>query len=57
MFEGDYSYGGARTLPSYDVAADGERFLMVKDLSASRGNVRVVINWFEELRRLVPADH
>ena len=40
----------------YDLALDG-RFLMVKvppELAPRR--VNVVLNWFEELERLVPAD-
>jgi serine/threonine-protein kinase len=52
LFRGDYDfvYPG----PSYDVAADG-RFLMarVPPESAPRTLV-VVVNWFEELKRLVP---
>ncbi len=39
----------------YDVAADGERFLMLQRLPedssrARKPNVRVVLNWFEEFR-------
>ncbi len=44
---------------SYDVAADG-RFLMldVPEQPAERvTELRVVLNWFEELKRLVPADN
>ena len=43
---------------AYDVSLDGKRFLMVKSPGSSRGPVRevtVVLNWFEELRRRVPA--
>ncbi len=42
-----------RRLPNYDVSPDGERFVMVKDDSAS-GRINVVLNWLEELKRLVP---
>jgi len=42
----------------YDVAPDGKRFVMLKDGGASNGQdelkLRVVLNWFEELRRLAP---
>lgn len=44
--------------PNYDVTADGERFLMVKraeDTDSSR--IHVVLNWFGELKRLVPTDN
>jgi hypothetical protein len=40
----------------YDVAADGQRFLMLQMVqtqpaaTAARPNVRVVLNWFEEFR-------
>jgi hypothetical protein len=42
------------TLPNYDISGDGQRFLMVKDESGS-GRLNMVLNWFEELKRLVPA--
>ena len=34
-------------------SADGQRFVMVKDDSAS-GRVNIVLNWFEELKARVP---
>jgi serine/threonine-protein kinase len=43
--------------PNYDVSRDGRRFLMVQsDLRqpAAPTQLVVVLNWFEELRRLVP---
>jgi serine/threonine-protein kinase len=44
----------------YDVAKDG-RFLMVKPVAGSKtrgttANLVVILNWFEELKRLVPAN-
>jgi dipeptidyl aminopeptidase/acylaminoacyl peptidase len=50
------SNGGVR---SYDVSADGKRFLMIKPSSAAGQNgspakLIVVQNWLEELKRLVP---
>ena len=40
----------------YDVAPDGQRFLMIKENSpsATAGRMVVVVNWSEELKRLVP---
>ena len=39
---------------NYDVSADGERFLMV--VSGDRSSqLHVVLNWFDELERLVPS--
>src|SRR5262249_46500796 len=45
--------------PSYDVAADGKRFLMVKHLGVATAGeatqLKVVVNWLEELKaRLAP---
>ncbi len=46
------------TLGAFDVTPDGQRFLMVKlseqELPATQ--LTVVLNWFEELKRLVPTD-
>jgi Tol biopolymer transport system component len=41
----------------YDVSPDGQRFLMIKeDLTAAKpAGLTVVLNWHEELKRLVPA--
>ena len=41
---------------NYDVSADGQRFLMVKQPAnqAAAPQIIVVQNWFEELKRLVP---
>jgi len=45
---------GAGDHRMYDVAVDG-RFLMVVDRgSPSETQLHVVLNWFEELKRLVP---
>jgi hypothetical protein len=42
------------TCQTYDVAPDG-RFLMVKDPKESpHQRINVVLNWFDELKRLVP---
>ena len=50
LFQGTY-------VASYDVAPDGKRFLMIKPPAiSSTGQVTVVLNWFEELRRRVPAE-
>jgi hypothetical protein len=51
LFEGNYMVGtGAK---SWDVAPDG-RFLMKKAI-APQYSINVVLNWAEELKRLVPA--
>ena len=50
LFEGVFRAG-------FDIAPDGQRFLMAREHGASRpGELNVVLNWFEELERLVPTD-
>ena len=61
LFEGTYVVGRGR---SYDVAADGERFLMIKALAQAEDTgvspaiteLIVVQNWLQDVRRLVPVD-
>ncbi len=58
LFEG--SYVVSTTSPAYryyDVSPDGQRFLMIKEAGAEEAQINVVLNWFEELKRLVPTDH
>jgi len=55
LFDGDYFH---RNRPSYDVASDG-RFLMIQPMGNEQeeGKIHLVLNWFEELKRLVPTDN
>jgi len=57
LFEG--SYRGVNSQPRgyqyYDISPDGQRFLMVK-LGEDTSRIQVVLNWFEELKRLVPTN-
>jgi len=39
---------------SYDVAPDGEHFVFVRHDISKTSNIRVVLDWFEELERLAP---
>ena len=42
---------------SFDVAPDDQRFLMIKSNAAEAARtLNVVLNWFEELKRLVPTN-
>ena len=44
--------------PSYDIAPDGERFVMMEKVELEPlTQINVVLNWFEELKRLVPTDN
>jgi len=40
----------------YDISPDGQRFLMIKQGQTAGGQINVVQNWFEELKRLVPTN-
>jgi hypothetical protein len=59
LFEGPYvspSTLGAHAR-TYDVAPDGQHFLMIQSGEEEGGNqLHLVLNWFEELKRLVPMD-
>ena len=45
------------TTPSYDVAPDGQRFLMLKGNEETQATqINIVQNWFEELKRRVPTE-
>ncbi len=39
----------------YDISRDGQRFLMIKDVEGRTAQINVILNWSEELKRLVPA--
>jgi Tol biopolymer transport system component len=57
LFEGRYEEGlsyGRR----YDLAPDGKRFLMIRESEPPPPPTQynVVLNWFEELKRLVPTE-
>ncbi len=47
------------TVVDYDISPDGQRFLMIKEADEEEGQpdqINVVLNWFEELKRLVPTN-
>jgi Tol biopolymer transport system component len=58
LFEGQYQSLPTISTPNYDVSPDGQRFLMLKpveQVQAAPTQINVVLNWFEELKRRVPA--
>ena len=60
LFEGSYaSHADPPGIQYYDIHPDGERFLMMKEgeLAQDQSQIHVVLNWFEELKRLVPIDN
>jgi serine/threonine-protein kinase len=69
--ESEFAFAGERQilfestawLESYDVDRDGQRFLMVQQTGAEKEgqiqadqHVNLILNWFEELKRLVPTE-
>ena len=56
LFEGRYD-PTAVTFPNYDVSPDGQKFLMLKPVEQEQeapNQINLVLNWTEELKRLVP---
>jgi len=53
LFEGRYAT--YNTMPAYDVTPDGQRFLLAKTSEQGPQEINVVLNWFEELKRSLPA--
>jgi Tol biopolymer transport system component len=57
LFEGRYETAPF-PIANYDVSPDGQRFLMLKAIKQAQTaptQINVVLNWFEELKRRVPA--
>ena len=55
LFEGRYGAEASQTGRTFDIAPDGQRFLMIKPADADRAgptSIVVVQNWTEELKRL-----
>ena len=46
LFEGSY-------LPGFGISPDGQRFVMIRT-EIEPSAIHVVLNWFQELERLVP---
>jgi serine/threonine-protein kinase len=62
LFEGGYGALATFVGRTYDVSPDGRRFLMIKPLGSPEptdapASFVVVLNWVEELSRLVPTKH
>ena len=52
--------GSLEGLPEFDISADGKRFVMIKNLQdgvSKTRELRVIMNWFEELKRKVPVEN
>jgi Tol biopolymer transport system component len=57
LFEGRY-VPAPNGVASYDVSADGQRFLRVQPMHPDQptDRIQVTLNWFETLKRLTPAN-
>ena len=53
LFEGGFTPYEVNSPRTYDVASDG-RFLMIEPTPSASAPLTIVLNWAEELRRLVP---
>ena len=54
LFEGRFRTFGS--LANFDVTPDGRRFVMIQEGPEVRTQFNVVLNWFDELKRLVPVE-
>ena len=56
VFQGRYVLGPAGPRANYDVTAGGQQFLMISagETDSVQNQINVVLNWFEELKELVP---
>ena len=62
MFERPYALKDGSGATNYDLAPDGQGFVMIRtpertvETSGPTQQINVVIHWFEELKRRVPTD-
>ncbi len=56
VFEGKYKLESVTLLSTYDLAADGRRFLMMRsEQQSAPTRLNIVSGWFEDIKRRVPA--
>jgi Tol biopolymer transport system component len=53
LFEADF----AMDFSSYDITPDGQRFVIIQGEEKPQAEIRVILNWPEELKRLVPTEN
>jgi len=62
LFEGEYRFHAVSGWLNHDISIDGQKFLMIKSgetqvvEESAPDQIHVVLNWFEELKRLVPTN-
>ena len=59
LFGGIYADAYYGSTSNYDITDDGQRFVMVKSSAQTitGSTLHVILNWFEELKRLAPTDN
>jgi serine/threonine protein kinase/Tol biopolymer transport system component len=59
LFTGTYVTDAVLHRRMYDVFPSGDRFLMIREgtTSSDRAELKVILNWFDEIRRLSPGGH
>lgn len=57
LFEGGYLSRSANpSIPNYEISSDGHHFLMIRsEQKMAPTKLHVILNWFEELKRLIPS--
>jgi hypothetical protein len=53
VLEGPYTHG---FFANWDVSPGGERFVFLKRKDQDRAKINIILNWFEELKKMVPRD-
>jgi serine/threonine-protein kinase len=62
LFDGPYLIGNPVSPRTFDVSPDGQRLLMIKeegattDATVEEAEIKIVLNWTDELTRLVPTN-
>jgi Tol biopolymer transport system component len=56
LFVGRYKRDAGIRSNNYDISRDGERFLMIREDLSTPPRIHVILNWFQELERVVPAN-
>jgi hypothetical protein len=51
LFADDYEFGQGASIANYDITPDGH-FMMIRR-GANGGKLRLVVNWAEELKRII----
>ena len=57
LFVSEYLISGANpSIPNYDISSDGYHFVMIRsEQEKAPTRLHVILNWFDELKRLVPS--